>query len=612
MGLRVMNYIKSKGLNFLKDALWFYTLFAILCKSIILLSFVLNESHSKIDLSKAFVFGPNMGIYFSFIIVLLAFSFLFKNKGRMWYVISINFVVSILFIFDLWYYRGYGTFLSVHQLNQASNLDNLSDSILSMARSIDIIFIIDIVLLVTFTILNKKVYSKVNKNLFAFILLLILSISYITFVHYKVDIWEEGKKEVFLRICWTPNQTISNISPIGYHIYDTYTYWQESKQIVLKKEDEEKIANWFEAKKENLPDNKYKSIFKDKNLIFIQVESLENFVVKQKIDNQEITPNLNKLLKNSLYFTDFYEQVSNGTSSDADLMANTSVYPIKRGSTFFRYPYNTYNSLPVMLKELGYSTLAAHPDKGAYWNWMEALKSFGFEKCIDDSNFIKDESIGLGISDRSYLRQLEPLIVQQKQPFYTFFVTLTSHGPFDLPQEYRTLNINKKLDETKMGGYFQSIHYTDDEIGKFISKLKEDGILDNTVLVIYGDHTGVHKYYADELEGIECAESWWEGNNLRVPFIIYNSGIQGEEIKTSGGQIDMLPTVAYLMGIDDKKLENTAMGRNLLKTKKDFAISANREYIGTKIDEKTTEHDLEGLDIADLIIGSDYFSTKKP
>jgi phosphoglycerol transferase MdoB-like AlkP superfamily enzyme len=136
-------------------------------------------------------------------------------------------------------------------------------------------------------------------------------------------------------------------------------------------------------------------LLKGKNLIFIQLESFENFVIGQKINNQEITPNLNRFLKNSIYFDSIEEQVHLGTSSDSDLLVNASVYPVRSGSTFFRYPDNTYNSLPKLLEKSGYSTLAIHPDKGAYWNWMPALKSMGFQKCIDASYFNMTEFIGL-------------------------------------------------------------------------------------------------------------------------------------------------------------------------------------------------------------------------
>jgi lipoteichoic acid synthase len=287
------------------------------------------------------------------------------------------------------------------------------------------------------------------------------------------------------------------------------------------------------------------------------------------------------------------------------------VYPVRIGSTFFRYPDNSYNSLPKLLIKQGYGTIAIHPDRAAYWNWMPSLKAIGFEKCIDSEAFKKDEEIGLGLSDGSFLRQVEPMLKEQKQPFYSFIVTLTSHSPFNLPGKYRELSLNSKLDKTKLGGYFQSVHYTDKQIGAFIKKLDSDNLLDNTVVVIYGDHCGIHRYYKDEIKNIKPWENWWLESNEEIPFIIYQKNMKPVENKVIGGQIDIMSTIAYTVGIKEEEMANTAMGRNLFKTKKNFAVTAHGEFIGDSVNTKDKENEIKGLKLADLIIQSDYFKTVK-
>ncbi len=607
-----MAFLKEKARLFLGNILWYYIFFSILFKSIILVGFIANDNHARISLEKAYQAIPSLLIYCCFIIILLSFSYLLQGKFRVWYLVLANLVFSFLLMSDLWYFRGFGTFISLHLLKQTANLDNLSGSIFSMARSIDTVFIFDAVILLIFTIFNKVPHKRMERNIILFLLLVIVSTGYISYIHYKVDIVENGSNQILFRICWTPNETIANLSPVGYHIYDTYKYLEERQPLVLKPEENEEIKAWYDQKIETLPDNEYKALFSGKNLLVLQVESLENFVINRKIAGQEITPNLNKLLKNSLYFSNFHEQVNEGTSSDADFLVNTSLYPLQRGSTFFRYPDNTYNSLPKLLHTLGYSSLAIYPVKGAFWNWTEAMKSIGFEKTMDISNFNMEEVIGLGISDGSYLNQIQPLAAKQPQPFHMHIVTLTSHGPFDIPEKYRELNLDKKLDQTKLGGYFQSIRYTDRQIGEFISGLSRDGLLDNTVVVIYGDHCGVHKYYQDELYSIQPTEDWWLEENSRIPLIIYQNKLNGEEFKTNGGPIDILPTISYLLGVDENTYIHTAMGRNLLKTAKDFAvITEKRKYVGPDVNNDVKENDMKGLDISDKIIRSNYFKNYK-
>lgn len=604
----LLYFFKNKIPPLSKYILLFYTFISLLFKCIYLLGFLLNASHYSFNLSTAYERARGtLPYYFSFIILLLSISFLFKNKYINYYLIFINFFVSLLLCADVWYYRGFSTMPSFHVLTQINNLDNLTGSIFSMTSYKDLFFFADILFLMIFYSVFKNTYLNINRSIPLFLFFFLLSAFYILSVPFRIMFLGEADPKETFKI-YDPSVTAVNLSPIGYHFLDAYNFWKDYQPLVLNENDKTRIKQWFDNKKESLPDNKYKNLFAGKNLICIQVESLENFVINKKINTQEITPNLNKLIKNSLYFSSIYEQVNEGTSSDSDLMTNTSIYPIRRSSTFFRYPDNSYNSLPLLLKKENYSTLAIHPDSASFWNWEKALTSIGFEKCIDSSHFDTSESIGLGISDGSYLKQIVPILSEEKQPFYTFLVTLTSHGPFDLPAKYRELKLDDNLDKSYLGGYFQSVHYTDKQLGIFIDNLKNQGLLDNTVLVIYGDHCGVHKYYSDSLSSLSPSEDWWFDNHTQIPLIMYQDGLEnGEEIKIQGGQIDILPTISYLMGIDEKDYEDTAMGRNLLKTQKNYAVLTNRKFMGDADNEKYKDSAIEGLDLADMIIKSNYF-----
>ncbi|MCX7922653.1 MAG: LTA synthase family protein [Clostridia bacterium] len=611
----ILTNITQTVFNFLKNilikyALWYYTLLAVLLKSIAFLGLTLDPAHSSIFFNKAYSIAyDKISFYLGFILIFLSFAFLFKKRFRLWYLIIFNLLASTVLLIDLWYFRGFSTIPTLHVLQQSSNLDNMSGSILAMVYPVDLVFIFDIVVMTIVSLIGKKINRDTPRNIIMFASFLIISLCMILYIP-TMNIL--SGKNVWKSVVYMYDSTVTsyNMSPIGYHIYSVYTFWKDSQTLELTPSGKEEISNWFEAKKENLPDNKYKGLFTGKNLIVIQVESLEAFVINKKIQGQEITPNLNKLLENSIYFSDFYEQVNEGNSSDAEFLANTSVYPLRQGSVFFRYPTNTYNkSLPNLLKSKGYSTLAIHPDDGSFWNWMVTLSSIGFDKCVDFKHFIYDEHIILGLSDGSYFKQVAPMLIKQKQPFYTFMITLTSHTPFDIPYQFRGLSLDKDFNYTTLGGYFQCINYVDRHLGAFIASLKEGGLLDNTVIAIYGDHEGIHKYFPKDVYDITPSESWWLENHKRVPFIIYSSDFKGEEIKTTGGQIDVLPTLSYLMGIDEKEHIHTAMGRNLLNTDKSFAIVKNGDYVGIKNSEEDAKNAVKGLDLADIIIRSNYFKT---
>ncbi len=595
---------------FTSNNIVFWTVFIFICiKSVILVGFLANTDPSDFDIIRGLESIPSLAVYFSFIAGTLAFAFLFEGKKRIGFLIGFDILISLLYITDLMNYRSYASFISPYMLEQAGNLENLGSSIISMIRKPDIVFLLDIPVLCLLIYFSRHRIEHIKRNISFFILVLLLSLGIMFYVQSETNGDNPSLKAIF-QVSWLPSQTFTNLSPIGYHLFDSYMFFYETRTAELEPKEKNEIRQWLVSKAENLPDNQYKGMFAGKNIIVIQVESLENFVINQKIDGQEITPNLNRILANSIYFPMFVQQVNGGLSSDADLLTNTSVYPVRKGATFFRYPDNTYNSLPLLLENIGYSTVAIHPDRGSYWNWKPALESIGFQRCLDSSSWNIEETINLGISDGCYLPQVEKKILEQKAPFYAFVVTLTSHAPFDLPDKYKELKMPAYLDETRLGGYFHAVHYTDKQLGLFLESLDKDKLLDNTVVVIYGDHQGVHTFYNDEVQQIEPAQPWWRDNYHRVPMIIYQKQAKGETVQVIGGQVDTLPTLAYLMGVDEKNYINTAMGRNLLKTNKSFAVTSSGIFYGDADNKKLQEHSLKGLDIADTIIRSNYFKNE--
>jgi uncharacterized sulfatase len=616
-----LNLNMKKDRNFLgnmmsnlipKDIIIYYTFLAVLGKNILLLCFMLDSEHIFPRVRSALnvlsvANGFRVLYYIAFSLLITWFLLLFKNRLRFMMSIIVNFLCSFLMLVDIWYLRGFNTLPTIHMLQASGNMTESMSSFFGLISWIDILFVIDIPVLLVIFFVKKGIYRKVQANIILSALLLIFSLA--SFFYLAPAVSATSSKPVHSDRVFSKFDAVNtadNISPLGYGIYSSYKFFADKKTISLSKSEREKIAQWYKDKKENLPDNEYKGMFKGKNLLVIQVESLEKFELNNKINGQEVTPNINKIMKNSLFFSDVHEQVGGGNSSDADLMTNTSVYPIQMGTTFFSNPFTYYNSLPRMLGKLGYYTTAIHPDEGGFWNWMPALKSIGFDKCYDSTSYKIDERINMGISDGSYFKQVEPIIKNEKRPFYTFLVTLSSHTPFDLPAKYRELKLDPELENSKLGGYLQSIHYTDKQLGLLFDRLEKDGVLDNTIVAMYGDHQGIHKYFPQDIEALKNQEAWYKDDKKHIPFIIYNKSLSAKEIKTTGGQIDFLPTLAYLMGIDESSYENTAMGRNLLKTNKSFAVLRNRTVLGN-VDAKEKAHAVKGLELADEIIRGNYF-----
>lgn len=309
-------------------------------------------------------------------------------------------------------------------------------------------------------------------------------------------------------------------------------------------------------------------IAKGRNLIVIQVEAMQNLVIGASYKGQEITPNLNRLIeKDSFYFDTYYQQLGSGNTSDAEFATNNSLYGSMKSYTYEIYKDNYFRGLPVLLGEKGYHTMAFHAYDGDYWSRETAYPGQGFEEFYSGEDFGPGEMLGMGLSDRDMFLQSAEILSQKTQPFYAFMVTLSSHHPFDISGG---LDISQDTEST-FENYLQSMNYVDSSISAFIQELKEKGLYDNSVIVIYGDHFGLNP--KDEEVNRETSDylgtDYWYETAMNIPLIIHIPGCGMEKtVSTPGGQVDFLPTIAYLMGFDE--LDTIYFGHNLLTAEDNF------------------------------------------
>ncbi|MCA1060799.1 LTA synthase family protein [Rossellomorea aquimaris] len=587
-----------------KDKLF---LISILMVSIKILLFYLFLGKNILEV-KSLIFSVPGSVFVFFSII-----FLFKTWGRKAAIFSLNLVVTFLLLAQLWYIRYFGTPLSFFSLLQTSNLSGLGPSIIELIEWKDVLFIADIIIL--FFSHKNKALSVKRPQIPLFLAFLLLGMVLLTFKPLK-NHYVDGIPYSQIFKIYDRYEFMLKYNPLQYSIIDIYLTQKNNRKINLSKEERESIESWYNKKdkiREDMknPLDQYNGIAKGKNVLLLQVESLENWVLNKKVNGKDITPNLNRLLSNSIYASNFYPQTNGGRSSDAEFVVNTSLFPVKEGSTFFRFPGNHYSTLPSLLKEEGYSTFAFHGDEGSYWNRNEAYSHMGIDDYQAIEKFKSGEKIGMGLSDEEFFHQTVDFLNSAKKPFYSMLITLTSHTPFIIPEKYRGLEFENKYSETSLANYLQSIHYTDMAIGKLINDLKTRDMLADTLIVIYGDHAGFENSYKKQMmkenptvEGIDK-----EG---RVPFIVYNPEIVSTELTYAVGQVDVFPTIAYMMGVPEKKYADRVMGRNILTTNESFAVIPLEDKLVTTNDmsEEEKRIELKALKISDLIIRSDYFQTK--
>ncbi|MCX7746773.1 MAG: LTA synthase family protein [Clostridia bacterium] len=569
-----------------------------------------------------FMLLSSIGILLGMIAVVI----ILFGKRRSLVLLILDIGLSVLLLADTLYYRYYYSALTIPVLYQLGLVGSVKGSILSLFKPRDLVYLIDLPILIAgFIFLVKKGLSHIVfvKRAIIGAAILVLGVICFQISYYKQDT---------NTIHFDKNYAIKVLGIMYYHYYDAKNFVMDSFKSKSLTADEKSSIESFYKEKTKTSEN-FKGIAKGKNLIIIQVEALQQFIINSKVNGKEVTPNLNKLMKESVYFDNFYNQVLGGNTSDAEFLTNTSLYPIKSGAVYFRYPTNEYHTLPKELKKQGYNSYAFHAYTPGFWNRNTMYRSIGFDKYINFNDYTIDEYVGWGgfaLSDSSFYRQSLAKIDKSK-PFYGFFITLSSHHPYTYfetkgdfdPGEYKG---------TLLGRYLKAAHYADSALGQFIESLKKEGLYDKSLILVYGDHTAVPKDESQDvakLLGIE--NNAFEQERLqRVPLFVMAPGLEkGKVLSTAAGQIDIMPTVANLMGFEAP----FALGKDLFNTSTSYAVikqgsfttdnyiyisNVNQAFdlkskqpVGQEVFKKDQERIQKEIDISNMIIEKNAFKKIK-
>lgn len=482
------------------------------------------------------------------------------NRLRPYLAFMADFLLSALAVTDLLYMRYYSDLFSFGNIGLTAQVGEISDSVFALFHPSDIIYFIDIPILFFYIFITRKSSDKpffkrlnVRRAGISVILILIGALTlYRCFDSY------EKKMPGALRSMWDRPAICGNVGAMTYHVADALNIVRDRfMKRSLPQEEINEIRDWLDARsRAEMQNDKMFGMYRGKNLIIIQVESLQQFVIGLKINGEEVTPNINRFVRESVYFSRAYNQTGTGNSSDAEFLVNAALYPSAAGVVYTRFAGNRYEALPKLLAENGYSTLALHGDRPGFWNRQHMYPSLGFQKFISKKDFIVDEKIGLGLSDRSFFRQAVNILDKEPEPFYAFLVTLTSHYPYDFEPIFTQTKFNTgKFKGMLIGNYLTSIHYFDTQFGTFIEELRKKGLLNTSLVIVYGDHPAIpiwDRTNIEKLLGRDLSSDWAWREVQKIPLIIRMPGTDGgrafRDDKTPVGLIDVSETVSGLLG----------------------------------------------------------------
>lgn len=546
---------------------------------------------------------------FIFSMFIVTFLFIFKNRARFVLGTLINLLLSILMFGDELYY-GYSTsFLSVSQISNVQYSEQIAVALKELLNISQILYFIDIIIILVLLISRfvkiKKIKVRKYKPAIVYISIMVV-VFFTTIPSYITE--AEAKK-------YNKKMQVENGTLYAVHYIDVKSNINLRKTAKYTSKDD--VMEAYDELKSKYDENYENDIYgfngiaKDKNVIMLQLESYQSFLLNKSINGKEITPNLNKFLDENVNIKNMMIQ-SYSTTADSEHSSITSMYPLENGMAFAQYSGNSYDDIFKLYKDAGYYTMYLNGNEDNFWNRKNVYRLMD----IDELDFIDsfDENsllINKWIADEDLYKQSVQKMKDAKEQNGKFFASILSascHNAFDLPgledRDGRVfVDVGEEYDDTFFGHYLEAANYADYSFGIFIDELKKNGLYDDTVIFVFGDHYGMQMYNNEMLDFIskedhELSNVETEINYINVVCGVRIPGVEHMDIEKTVSKLDIKPTLTAISGIED----GISLGTSISGTK-DFAclnngiiVTDEYYYNGEWYDRKTSQKiDLESI-----------------
>ncbi|NLJ78808.1 MAG: sulfatase-like hydrolase/transferase [Tissierellia bacterium] len=515
-----------------------------------------------------------------------------RNRGYM----GLSIFCGILNGLNYLYYGHYNSFLSFSLITQLTHLRDVGDSIIkSLDLRVFIFAIPPVILLMIIKKLKKIDYfirmDTPNRRR-EFMRPLVTAIALLSVV--SITLTSTDKSRIVKQ--WNRPYLVEQL---GIYSYTAADFIKNVASINVHQVEEAEASGMMEdlvgGNIRSRDENEYKGIFQGRDVYIIHYESAQTFAMDLEFADGPVTPFLNRMASEGLHFSNFYPQHSVGTSSDSEFTFNTSLLPINNGTVFMTHTNREYQTLQKLLKGEGYYSISMHGNNGDFWNRNIMHRTLGYDRFFSKGDYMIDEEIGLGLSDASFFRQsidkIGRLKDERDQPIVATLITLTNHHPFDEVDSYGEFNVGY-LEGTDIGNYLKSYHYADRALESFIKGMDNEGLLDNAIVVLYGDHhaTIANGDYEKLYNYNEHTGSYYSKDDpqyadiggaflkqlRRTPFIIWSKDQAiRKNIDTPMGMLDVLPTLGNMLGV----FNPYQMGVDMMSVDTNRVIFANGDWI---------------------------------
>ncbi|MGX0577107.1 polyglycerol-phosphate lipoteichoic acid synthase LtaS [Staphylococcus epidermidis] len=492
---------------------------------------------------------------YSLIALVLSVFLFFKGKKAFWFIFIGGFLLTFLLYANVVYFRFFSDFLTFSTLNQAGNVESMGGAVSASFKWYDFVYFIDTIIYLAILIFKRK---WLDNRAFSKKFVPVVMATSVALFFLNLAFAETDRPELLTRT-FDHKYLVKYLGPYNFTVYDGVKTIENNQQKALASEDDlTKVLNYTKQKRTE-PNPEYYGAAKKKNIIKIHLESFQTFLINKKVNGKEVTPFLNKLSSGNqdfTYFPNFFHQTGQGKTSDSEFTMDNSLYGLPQGSAYSLKGDNTYQSLPAILdQKQGYTSNVMHGDYKTFWNRDQVYKHFGIDNFYDATYYdmSDDNIVNLGLKDKPFFKASADYQSKMKKPFYSHLITLTNHYPFTLDEEDASIDKPNTGDST-VDGYIQTAHYLDQALEEYITDLKKKGLYDNSVIMIYGDHYGIsenHNNAMEKLLGEKISPAKFTDLN-RTGFWLKVPGKSGGVNKEYAGQMDVMPTLLHLVGIDSK------------------------------------------------------------
>ena len=606
-----------------------------LCGSIILRNVTINDTALDAMIT-------DLGL----ILVIGAIGYFIKPKNQFKYFFVWLIIFTTMEVINSIYYTFYANFASISELATLSQTETVADSIFAQLRLVDFIYILQPVLFYRIHNTLKSsfyynVMTKIEKGKSMVILTITVGVCFLIYSFGTAT----GTDYSRLSKQWNRAYIVERFGIIMYQANDIFQFIKPKINSLFGYEEARAMfLDYFENREKYDKKNKYTGILEGYNVVYVHMESMQNFLMDLEFNGKEVTPNLNKLAKEGLFFSNFYPQVSTGTSSDAEYMMLSGLLPSSSGTVFVSYSDNVFNTIATNLQDKGYYTFSMHGNYSSMWNRNNVHPRLGYQELHYRDTFTfnpETETIGLGINDKLFFSQAIEKLETFESTYENYFgtvITLSNHSPF-APNEAFSLDISdyytNELGESvsscylcdrDIGRYIISSNYADEALGEFLKSIKESDKFNNTVFVFYGDHDAKmsykdmnYLYNYDYLTGELKEESnetyipydtYDHQLNKKTPLIIWSKNknlakkLKGK-VNIVMGMYDAVPTLYNMLDIENEYV----LGHDIFNIKNNnIVIYPNGNYLTDKIYYNNSTGEYKILK-EDIILESDYVTT---